>query len=172
MSNLPISSMRLEPLPLQSAQRRAQILFLTQGVALGLLALGPLVVLEHFLLPEHRAWTLFDGAVVGAMAVTGLHAYLVRDYGAALRWSLVALGCLALVLISLRAFADPEAMVGLLALAAFGAMLLAVQATRPGVRACVIDAIGKNAEARAARARAARNATSNSHRQDRRAGKL
>ena len=57
-------------------------------------------------------------------------------------------------LVSLDAFADPDGIVGILALAALSAMLLAVQATRPSVRACVIEAIGKNAAARAARARA------------------
>jgi hypothetical protein len=146
--------MRREPTPLHSAREREQLLSATRILAILLLALALTLVSAHALSTTHRGWQWFGAAVAGAMGLCALHAYLVRGSQAAFRWSLVALVCLSAAPLVLAAPANPTPVAGSLSLAALVGMLLSIQASRPSLRASVIDAIGKDIEARMARARA------------------
>lgn len=102
----------------------------------------------HLLVQGHRLGALFNIAAFAALGVAVLHCYLVRACAAASRWSLLAVS-------SLAAFAPQRAISGVLTLVALTAMALAIHASRPGLRASIIEAIGRDIEARVARQRAA-----------------
>ncbi len=187
--------MHRERSPLQAAQQHAQALSATQllGIVLLTLALVPsgahlfelpnkLAMTPHdYLIAQasYRGWALFGIVVVGAIAVSGLHAYLVRANHAAMRWSLVALACLAAAQAIFWTFTYPmnvltdnwtampadlesarrqwefsHAAASVFNFAALVAMVLSVQASRPCAGAVIIEAIGKDVEVRMARARA------------------
>ena len=56
---------------------------------------------------SYRGWALSVIVVAGAVALSGLHAYLVRANRAAFRWSLIALACLAAAQIIFWTFTNP-----------------------------------------------------------------
>ena len=146
--------MRHDPTPLHSAREREQLLSATRLLAILLLALALTLVGAHALTTTDRGWQWFGVAIVGAIGLCALHAYLVRCSQTAFHWSLIALGCLSTALLALAGSANTAPAAGSLSLAALVTMLLSIQASRPNLRACIIDAIGKNIEARMARARA------------------
>ena len=187
--------MRHERLPLRAAQQRAQVLSATQLVGIVFLTLVLVPAGAHlFELPNklamtphdylvaqasYRGWALFEIVVAGAIALSGLHAYLVRANRAAFRWSLIALACLAAAQIIFWTFTYPvnvltdnwtsmpvdlesarrqwefsHAAESTFDFTALVAMLLSVLASRPCAGAGIIAAIGKDIEARMARERA------------------
>lgn len=187
--------MRHEPSPLQSAQQRAQLLSVTQVVAVMLLTVTLVPAGAHlFELPNklamtphdylvaqasYRGWALFGIVVVCAIAVSGLHAYLVRCNSAAFRWSLIVLACLAVAQVVFWTLTYPmnvltdnwtvmptdieaarrqwefsHAAASAFNFMALVAMVLSIQASRPYVGAWIIAAIGKDIEVRMARERA------------------
>ena len=146
--------MRHDPTPLHSAREREQLLSAARLLAILLLALALALVGAHALTTTDRGWQWFGVAIVGAIGLCALHAYLVRCSQTAFHWSLIALGCLLTALLALAGSANTAPAAGSLSLAALVTMLLSIQASRPNLRACIIDAIGKNIEARMARARA------------------
>ncbi len=128
---------------------------------------------------SYRGWALFGVVVAGAIVMSGLHAYLVRASRPAWRWSLVALGCIAATQIVFWTFTFPinvltdnwttmpadldwarrqwefsHAAASAFNLAALVALVLSIQASRPYMGAGIIEAIGKDIEARMARDRA------------------
>ncbi len=187
--------MRHERLPLRAARQRAQVLSATQFVCIVFLTVALVPAGAHlFELPNklamaphdylvaqasYRGWALFGIVVAGAVALSGLHAYLVRANRAAFRWSLIALACLAAAQIIFWTFTNPvnvltdnwtsmpadlesarrqwefsHAAESTFDFAALVAMLLSVLASRPCAGAGIIAAIGKDIEARMARERA------------------
>ncbi len=186
--------MHHEQITLHIAQR-AQVLSATQLVGIVLLTLALVPTGAHlFELPNklamaphdyliaqasYRGWALFGIVVIGAIAFSGLHAYLVRANRAAFRWSLVAPACLVAAQVIFWTFTYPmnvltdnwtvmpfdlegarrqwefsHAAASVFNLGALVAMVLSVQASRPCASAGIIDAIGKDVEARMARERA------------------
>lgn len=187
--------MRHERLHLQAAQKRARILSLTQLAAIVLLAITLLPAAAHlFELPNkltlaprdyliaqssYRGWALFGFVIAGAIAVSALHAYLVRANPLALRWSLVALACLAGAQIIFWSFTYPmnvltdnwtalpadleaarrqwefsHAAASVFDFGALVAMIVSVQASRPCLGPGIAAAIGRDIDVRMARARA------------------
>ena len=146
--------MRHDRIRLHTAREREQLLSATRLLAILLLALALALVGAHALSMTDRGWQWFGVAIVGAVGLCALHAYLVRSSKGAFRRSLVALGCLSAVPLALAVSVNTTPVAGSLSLVALVMMLLSIQASRPGLRACIIDAIGKDVEARMARARA------------------
>lgn len=147
--------MNHERLPLQAAQYRAQLLSATQILAIVVLTIVLVIMAAHvFAFHGSRVWAVLSVIPVGALALLALHAYLVRCSRTAFRWSLAALACLAAAQIVILRSHDPATISGTFSVASFMAMVLSVQASRPRVRAGIIDAIDKDVEARMARARA------------------
>jgi hypothetical protein len=146
--------MRGERPPFQSVQNRARLLMGIQLLAMMAVATALGLDAADVLAPSHRSATSFGIAVLVAAAVVAVNTYLVRGCQVAFRWSLVALGCLSTAPLALAAATNPTRVAGSISLAAMVAMLLSIQASRPSVRACIIEAVGKDIEARMARARA------------------
>jgi hypothetical protein len=187
--------MRFERLSLLGTQQRARLLSATQLAGILVLALALVPAAAHlFELPNklamsphdyliaqasYRGWALFGIAVVSAIALCGLHAYLVRSNRIAFRWSLVAFACLVATQLIFWGFTHPinvltdnwtltptdieaarrqwefsHAAASVFDFAALVAMVLAVQASRPCVGPGIIEAIGRDIEARLARERA------------------
>ena len=140
--------------PLRSVQQRAHLLSATQALAMTVLASALALTGAHLLVQGHRLGALFNIAAFAALGVAVLHCYLVRACAAASRWSLLAVSSLAAALIG-GAFAPQRAISGVLTLVALTAMALAIHASRPGLRASITEAIGRDIEARVARQRAA-----------------
>ena len=78
-----------------------------------------------------RGWQWFGVAIVGAVGLCALHAYLVRSSKAAFRRSLVALGCLSAAPLALAVSVNTTPVAGSLSLVALVMMLLSIQASRP-----------------------------------------
>lgn len=187
--------MRHERLHLRAAQKRARLLSLTQLAAIVLLTLTLLPAAPHlFELPNklalaphdylvaqssYKGWALFGFAIAGAVAVLALHAYLVQANPLALRWSLVALGCLVAAQIIFWTLtypmnvltdnwtampADLEAArrqwefshvaASVFDFSALIAMIVSMQASRPCLGPGIVAAIGRDIDVRLARARA------------------
>ena len=187
--------MRHERLHLQAAQKRARLLSLVQLAAIVLLTLALLPAAAHlFELPNklalaphdyliaqssYRGWALFGFVIAGAVAASALHAYLVKANPPALRWSLIALACLAGAQIIFWTFTYPinvltdnwtvmpadleavrrqwefsHAAASLFDFAALVAMVVSVQASRPCLGPGIVAAIGRDIDVRMARARA------------------
>jgi hypothetical protein len=131
-------------LPLQAAQQRAQLLSATQRLGIVVLTLALALIAAQLSAPVlPRTWAVFELIAVGALALLTLHTYLVRGSHTPFRWSLTALGCLAAAQLVLLRSHDPGALSGTLSVAALTAMVLSVLASRPRVRAGIIDAIDK-----------------------------
>ena len=186
--------MHHERFPLLAAQR-ARLLSATQLVGIVLLALALVPGGAHlFELPNklamtprdyviaqasYRGWALFGIVVVGAIALSGLHAYLVRTNRAAFRWSVIAVACLVAAQLIFWSFTYPvnvltdnwtsmppdveaarrqwefsHAAASVFNFGALVAMVLSVQASRPCIGAGILEAIGRDIEARLARERA------------------
>ena len=115
--------MRHDPTPLHSAREREQLLSATQLLAILLLALALTLVGAHALTTTDRGWQWFGVAIVGAIGLCALHAYLVRCSQTAFHWSLIALGCLSTALLAVAGSANTAPAAGSLSLAALVTML-------------------------------------------------
>ncbi len=145
--------MRQRRLPLQSAQQRAHLLCATQVLAIAFMASA--LALTHVQLPmrSYGVGPLSDITASGAVSFSVLHAYLIRGSTAALRWSLLAALCLAAAPI-MGTIASQHTAWTPLTVVALASMAAAIQASHPGLRAGILDAIGRDIEARMARQRA------------------
>jgi hypothetical protein len=187
--------MHYQRLHLHAERKRARVLSLVQLAAIVLLAFTLLPAAAHvFELPNklalaphdylvaqssYRGWALFGFVVAGAVAVSALHAYLVKASPLALRWSLVVLACLATAQIIFWTFTYPmnvltdnwtampadleaarrqwefsHAAASVFDFAALIAMILSMQASRPCLGTGIVAAVGQDIDVRMARARA------------------
>jgi hypothetical protein len=127
----------------------------------------------------YRGWALFGFAVVGSLAIIGLHTFLVRRNKTAFAWSLAAFGCVAATQIVFWSFTYPinaltdnwtvtpadfegardqweysHAASSLLSFVALLTLVRSIEASRPFASISILESIERDAAVRAARLRA------------------